>query len=142
SLLSKRKKDSRPCTQALCKFRRVLRALPDRGRIQMSYRILKTNVLASVLALSVLSVACENAPTAPDPTPTPTPVVELNYTISGAVTEMTETGLVPVHGARVMVFSTVQSAITDANGFYSIPGVRVRTGLLTVTKDGYVPLNA
>jgi hypothetical protein len=107
----------------------------------MSHRILKIGVLASVVALSVLSAACDGPTRPADAVPTPTPVVAVNYTVSGAVTEVTEGGPMPVEGARVMVSLTVQSAITDANGFYSIPGVRVSTAFVTVIKDGYVQVN-
>jgi hypothetical protein len=104
----------------------------------MSCRILKFNSLAGLLALSVISVACDgpNPPT-PIPSPTPTPI-ELNYTISGAVTEMTEGGPMPVLGMRVTVSSSFRSALTDANGFYSIPGITTATGSVSAAKDGYI----
>lgn len=109
----------------------------------MSYRIVKTSALASLLALSALNAACVGpTPPTPIPSPTPTPTpVGLNYTVSGAVTEMTEEGLTPVEGMRVRVSSSIESAMTDANGFYSLPGVRASSDFVTVTKDGYVQVS-
>src|SRR5688572_27316551 len=108
----------------------------------MSYRIVKIPALSAVLALSVISVACDgpSRPTplpSPTPTPTPTPVVELNYTISGAVTEMTEGAPIPVEGMRVTVSSSPESVLTDAAGFYSFPGIKTATGTVSADKEGY-----
>ena len=89
-----------------------------------------------MLALSVMSVAC-GPPTWDPPDPPPPPPPPLNYTISGAVTEMTETGPVPVEGMRVTVSSTTLSAMTDANGLYSIPGIKTTSSAVSATKDGY-----
>jgi hypothetical protein len=103
----------------------------------MSCRTQKTNLLAGVLAVSLMTVAC--SPTAPDPPgEPPVPPVETTYTVSGAVSEMTDAGLVPVEGVRVTVSSSTLSAMTDVNGFYSIAGIRAGTIVVATSKDGYV----
>jgi hypothetical protein len=100
----------------------------------MSYRIERPGVVATLLAFSVMSIACGN-PIVPDPPPSP----ELNYTVSGAITEMTAGGTLPVEGVRLTVLRTQLWAITDANGLYSIPGVTSRAGNISLSKDGYKP---
>ena len=93
----------------------------------MSYRIVKISAFASVLALSVISVACDGPKI---PTHTFTPVVELNYTISGAVSEMTEGGPVPVQGMRVALSASTRAVLTAASGFSSFLGTPTLKGSL------------
>ena len=104
----------------------------------MSYRVPKPTLLASVLALSVIAAGCDSGPTRPGPVPTPTPPVGVIHSVSGAVTEMTEGGPVPVEGVRVEESSTHQSAMTNANGFYSMSGIQATNSSLLASKVGYV----
>jgi hypothetical protein len=70
------------------------------------------------------------------------------YTVSGVISEITQTGLVPIEGVLVEGWSYVDnhtysdtlSATTDRNGFYSMPGVWGGTDVyngIWLTKAGY-----
>lgn len=60
-------------------------------------------------------------------------------TLSGVVTEMTAAGPVPVAGASVSrgVPAGYQRAVTDENGFYTIPGLPEGTDVVYASKPGY-----
>ena len=100
----------------------------------MSYGTLKPRFVASALALSVVSAGCDAGPTRP----TATPRVEVTYTVSGGVTEMTDAGPVPVEGVFVQEASTQRWAMTDPNGFYSISGIQATNTSVSAIKAGYV----
>ena len=106
----------------------------------MSCSSVKTTIRASVLAVAVMSVGCGHSPTTPIPPyqpPTPTPTPTLNYTISGAVTELVDGEPVPVEGVVVREYSTNQSVVTDAKGVYAIAGIKVTHSSIVATKEGY-----
>jgi hypothetical protein len=70
------------------------------------------------------------------------------YTLSGVVTELTPTGLMALEGLRIEVLSCApdsngcsvniaQSAVTDKNGVYTIPGLYAgKDNVVWVSKDG------
>src|SRR5207247_5442692 len=62
-------------------------------------------------------------------------------TLSGVITEATETGLAPVENADVYRLDEEQSgwdaAKTDANGFYQIHGLSDGSRLTGFSKEGY-----
>ena len=69
----------------------------------------------------------------PERIPIPAPAI---LTVSGTVTEMTATGLVPVKDAYVEVCG-YDSSLTDERGFYSLTSVPADTPSLFVQKTGY-----
>ena len=75
----------------------------------------------------VLSMAACSGGGAAGPTSPTQPAVEPTYTLSGVIVADTPGGLAPVEGVLVQV-NMVRPAMTDSNGFYSIPGL-VLTGL-------------
>ena len=95
--------------------------------------------LSALLGLTVLLSACDGGasiPSAPTP-PAPIPPSTLTYSLSGAVSEMTATGSAPIEGARV-VEQTGRTAVTDADGRYSISGLSAMTRAISVTRNGYL----
>ena len=88
------------------------------------------------------------SPTAPStPVVPPAPVPEPTYTLSGVVSELTETGKVPAEGVQMYCDSCGSPdghrfTSTDANGFYSFSWARNGVHPLLVWKDGYVVLDA
>ena len=70
------------------------------------------------------------------------PVYMPNLTLSGVVSEVTPSGLIPLEGVRVYCetcgVETHHSAYTDANGFYSFKGLYYQEFAIWVSKDGYV----
>jgi hypothetical protein len=104
----------------------------------MSYRIDKLGVLATLLGLLALSLACSN-PNIDPPPPPPPPPPELNYTVAGTVTEYTATGPVPVDGVNVALLMTRLSAVTDINGRYSLPDIKSPAGTISFSKAGFKP---
>ena len=63
------------------------------------------------------------------------------YTLSGIVTEATETGLTPIENASVYRLNQEEGgwdeATTDRNGFYQIHGLTDGSRLTGFSKDGY-----
>lgn len=80
--------------------------------------------LAGLMGVAVLLSACDaRTPNPTSPTPTATsPPTTATFTLSGAVSEMTTAGPVPIGGARVAETSSGRAAVTNASGLYSIPG--------------------
>ncbi len=77
-------------------------------------------------------------PTFSSPTVTPTPIPTATYTLSGVVSEMTSNGPEPLEGARVVDNAFGQTAVTDINGRYSIPGLPAMSHSVSIAKDGYL----
>lgn len=70
--------------------------------------------------------------------PTPvSPGETITYTLSGVVSERAASGLAPLQGATVREARAGRQTVTDATGFYSIPGVPGPTASVTVVKEGY-----
>jgi Carboxypeptidase regulatory-like domain len=75
----------------------------------------------------------------------PSTTAQQPYTLFGAVSEMTADGSSPIEGAQVIVVrpeladpSSGRIAMTDSNGFYSIPGLPRTTRSIVISKPGYV----
>lgn len=84
--------------------------------------------LSLAMSLVLLVGACSGGPPSAGPTsPTPIRAPEPTYTLSGVIVAETPTGLAPVEGVWVQV-NMIKPAMTDGNGFYSIPGLTL-TGL-------------
>ena len=117
----------------------------------------RTRAALLALALTASVAGCDggnpSGPAAPPPPPqVPVPPSPPRYfvadvTLSGVVSEMTSTGLIPIPGARVYL-SDDQDVTTDANGFFSFkpvwtcpctigPRVDAGTTVISVSKDGY-----
>jgi hypothetical protein len=94
---------------------------------------------SALLTLAILSPACDRGASGPtSATPTaPTPPAGVTYTLSGAISEMTATGAVPIEGARIAEMGSGRFAVTGANGLYSIPGFSPTSRFILVTKWGY-----
>ena len=60
-------------------------------------------------------------------------------TLTGVVTEVTSTGLMPVEGVLVYrgVTTGYRVAKTDTQGFYRIPGLFEGAGAVSTDKEGY-----
>ena len=57
--------------------------------------------------------------------------------MSGTISEATESGNVPLEGARVVNWDTEETAITDGDGFYTLSGQRAGAAQFGVSKEGY-----
>lgn len=103
---------------------------------------MKRNSLAVSLAtLLVVTGGCSRSPTSPsDPPSNPPSPPPATFTLSGVISESTETGLIPVKG--VLVQEAVsrqagQAVSTDQNGFYTLTGLPARNTIISVSKWGY-----
>ena len=96
-----------------------------------------TKHVAALLGLAILLSACDGESVGPT-SPTTSATASATFTLSGAVSEMTATGPAPLEGARILELRSGRSALTDAGGFYSIPGLSAMSHALSVTKEGYV----
>jgi hypothetical protein len=84
---------------------------------------MKSTTLTSMgVAVTLALVACSSSPIAPFVPPPPHVIA--NVTLSGVVSEVTPTGLVPLAGVRVFL-SDVQDVETDAQGVFSFTSVWV-----------------
>ena len=99
-----------------------------------------TLTISAVLGLAICASACggaDSASVSANPTgPTPTP--SATFTLSGAVSEMTANGPAPIEGARVAEITSGRTALTDANGIYTIPGLAAMGRSVSIAKQGYV----
>jgi len=88
-----------------------------------------------LLMLASVPVGCDggrrSVPTGPSTT-------QQAYTLSGAVSETTADGSLPIDGAKVVEPSSGRTVMTDASGFYSIPGLSTATRSILVSKGGYL----
>jgi CarboxypepD_reg-like domain len=105
---------------------------------------MKTNIrtirLATAsIALALVTAACGESITPPSPNPgggTPPPPAP-TFSVSGTISEATESGNVPLEGAWVANWATEESAITDSNGSYTLSGQRAGAAQFMVSKEGY-----
>lgn len=68
-------------------------------------------------------------------------VLQVKYTISGVVFEVTPSGRVPIEGALVLIMND-QHLTTDHNGFFSLAGIYNNDAhTASVFKDGYQSLH-
>jgi hypothetical protein len=96
---------------------------------------------AASIALALATAACgDSNPTAPSPpagglAPPPAPVA--TFSVSGTISEVTESGSVPLEGAWVVNWATEEAAITDSDGAYIMHGVQAGLAQFIVSKEGY-----
>jgi len=104
---------------------------------------MKTNIrtirlAAASIALALVTAACGDSVTPPSPNPVITPApAPATYSVSGTISEATESGSVPLEGARVVNWATEETAITDGDGFYTLSGQRAGAAQFSVSKEGY-----
>jgi hypothetical protein len=94
--------------------------------------------VAAIIALMLATAACgdsKNPIVGPSPTPVPAPAA--TFTVSGTISEATESGAAPVEGATILSADTETWVVTDAAGFYRISGVRAGMARFVVSKEGY-----
>ena len=84
-----------------------------------------------------VAVGCESSsqPTSPSLV---APAPPQTFTLSGMVTEVSGSSVVPVSGALILETRSQRRATSDADGHYSISGVSAGSGSIRISKDGYV----
>ena len=87
--------------------------------------------LLSALAVMASAYGCAESPAAPAPAPALS-------TLSGTVTEVTDTGVEPVSGVLVVDGASSKSTTTDERGRYSLVGLRAADSIISSTKAGYL----
>ena len=93
---------------------------------------------AASVALMLATAACGDSKSSivgPSPAPAPAPVA--TFTVSGTISEETESGAAPIEGATVLSADTETWVVTDAAGFYRMSGLRAGMARLVVSKEGY-----
>ncbi len=106
----------------------------------MTTNIRTIRLAAASIALALVTAACGDSVTPPSPNPgggTPPPPPAPTFSVSGTISEATESGSVPLEGARVVNWATEESAITDGNGAYTLSGQRAGAAQFMVSKEGY-----
>ena len=92
------------------------------------------------IALMLGSVACGDgkgsivSPTPPVATPAPAPVA--TFSVSGTISEATESGTVPIEGATFAADSE-NWVVSDVDGLYRLSGLRTGLARFVVSKKGY-----
>ena len=96
--------------------------------------------LAGLMGVAIFIAACDGGASSPNsPTLTAaTPPTTVTFTLSGTVSEMTAQEAAPIRGARVADVGSGRTAVTDASGFYSIPGLSATSHAFSITREGYV----
>ena len=104
----------------------------------MNHRLIAP--LCGLLALVVIASGCsERSDRRPPLSPAPTPAdPTVTYTISGVVATARASGPTPLPGITVRDSVSGRSATTDANGFYSLAGLREGTTAIVVSASGYL----
>jgi hypothetical protein len=96
---------------------------------------------AASFALAFATTACGDSVQAPSPQPElqqpPAPAPIATFSVSGTISEATESGSAPLEGARVMNWTTEEVAVTDADGNYTLHGISSGFAQFSVSKDGY-----
>ena len=96
---------------------------------------------AASVALMLASVACGDgkgsivSPTPPVATPAPAPVA--TFSVSGTISEATESGTVPIEGATFAIADSENWVVSDADGLYRLSGLRPGMARFVVSKKGY-----
>lgn len=93
--------------------------------------------VAAAIGLATLMLGCGRGDTPLTPSPG-SPPAATTYTLSGVVTEATPTGSTAVEGMRVQEIDSGRFAMTDADGSYSISGLRANSISVAASKPGYV----
>lgn len=95
-------------------------------------------LVTASIALALVTAACGDSVLPPSPPPGgPSPDPSPTYSVSGTISEATESGSVPLEGARVVNWATEETAITDGDGFYTLSGQRAGAAQFGVSKEGY-----
>ncbi len=105
----------------------------------MKTSIRRIRLATASIALALVTAACGESITPPSPNPgggTPPPP-PTTFSVSGMISEATESGNVPLEGARVVNWATEETAITDGDGFYTLSGQRAGATQFGVSKEGY-----
>jgi hypothetical protein len=93
----------------------------------------------ALFSLALTTAACSESsipgPSDFGPPPAPAPPLA-TFTVSGTVTEATESGEVPVEGVWVGNWMTDEGVLTDSNGSYSL-SFRAGAAQLIIAKQGY-----
>jgi hypothetical protein len=95
---------------------------------------------AAGIVLALVTAACSDNPIGPsDPggTPPPPPPPAATFSVTGTISEATDSGSVPLEGAVVVNWATDESAVTDANGSYTLSNQHAGAAQFSVSKDGY-----
>ncbi len=93
----------------------------------------------AAMAAALTASACgRESVTEPTPIvrdPAPAPIV--TYTVSGVISEITDSGEMPLEGVHVENSESHDVTITDGDGFYSLGGFRAGMARLNLSKEGY-----
>jgi hypothetical protein len=95
---------------------------------------------AASVALMLATAACGDSKSSiltPSPGLNPEPAPVATFTVSGTISEATESGAAPIEGATVASADTENWVVTDADGFYRLSGLRAGMARLVVSKEGY-----
>ena len=94
---------------------------------------------AASFALALAAAACGESPSITNPTPPPVtvPAPIAAFSVSGTISEATESGSMPLEGASVLNRETDEATTTDSNGFYRIGGLPTGLAQFIVAKEGY-----
>jgi hypothetical protein len=93
---------------------------------------------AASIALMVATAACGDSKSSiVGPTLTPGRAPAATFTVSGTISEATDSGAAPIEGATILSADTENWVVTDAAGFYRISGLRAGMARFVVSKDGY-----
>ena len=95
---------------------------------------------AAGLALMLATAACGDSKSSiltPSPGLPPAPAPAATFTVSGTISEATESGAAPIEGATVASADSENWVVTDAEGFYRLSGLPAGMARLVVSKEGY-----
>ena len=95
---------------------------------------------AACIALMLATAACGDSKSSivgPTPVLTPAPAPVATFTVSGTISEATDSGAAPIEGATILSADTENWVVTDAAGFYRISGLRAGMARFVVSKEGY-----
>jgi hypothetical protein len=95
---------------------------------------------AASVVLMLATAACGDSKSpivGPTPVLTEAPAPVATFTVSGTISEATESGAAPIEGATVASADTENWVVTGADGFYRLNGLRVGMARFVVLKQGY-----
>jgi len=95
---------------------------------------------AACIALMLATAACGDSKSSivgPTPVLTPAPAPVATFTVSGTISEATDSGAAPIEGVSNHTADTENWVVTDAAGFYRISGLRAGMARFVVSKEGY-----
>ena len=95
---------------------------------------------AASVSLMLATAACGDSKSSivgPTPVFAPAPAPAATFSVSGTISEATESGAVPIEGATVLSADTETWVVSDAAGYYRISGLRAGMTRFVVSKEGY-----